>query len=197
MGWGSMRRRQAAHGVALTARPASPQGEAALESLVMELASTVLDLANSEDAASIARLSRDEIERGLDWRWRPPAIRRLIAAPEVAVLCARCRIESSTENLVLLGGFGVMEFGLDRAHLVLLAVEPRLRRRGLARRMLRWLEKSARTAGIGEIDLEVRADNSGARQFYLVEGFSRGDYLPGYYQGRAAAYRMNKKLGNA
>ncbi|MDE0177149.1 MAG: GNAT family N-acetyltransferase [Gammaproteobacteria bacterium] len=162
---------------------------------IMELASTVLDLANSEDAASIARLSRDEIERGLDWRWRPPAIRRLIAAPEVAVLCARCRIESSTENLVLLGGFGVMEFGLDRAHLVLLAVEPRLRRRGLARRMLRWLEKSARTAGIGEIDLEVRADNSGARQFYLVEGFSRGEYLPGYYQGRAAAYRMNKKLG--
>ena len=163
----------------------------------MELASTVLDLANSDDAASIARLSRDEIERGLDWRWRPPAIRRLIAAPEVAVLCARCRIESSAENLELLGGFGVMEFGLDRAHLVLLAVEPKLRRRGLARRMLRWLEKSARTAGIGEIDLEVRADNSGARRFYLVEGFSPGEYLPGYYQGLAAAYRMNKKLGFA
>ena len=172
----------------------------------MELASTVLDLAKSEDAASIARLSRDEIERGLDWRWRPPAIRRLIAAPEVAVLCARCRIASSAETarpsgalgtLDLLGGFGVMEFGLDRAHLVLLAVEPRLRRRGLARRMLRWLEKSARTAGMGEIDLEVRADNSGARQFYVVEGFNRGEYLPGYYQGRAAAYRMNKKLGVA
>ena len=160
----------------------------------MELASTVLDLANSEDAATIARLSRDEIERGLDWRWDPPAIRRLIAAPEVAVLCARCRA-SSAANTVFLGGFGVMEFGLDRAHLVLLAVEPKLRRRGLARRMLRWLEKSALTAGIGEIDLEVRADNTGARQFYLVEGFSRGEYLPGYYQGRAAAYRMNKKLG--
>ena len=163
----------------------------------MELASTVLDLANSEDAASIARLSRDEIERGLDWRWRPPAIRRLIAAPEVAVVCARCRIASSTKDVELLGGFGVMEFGLDRAHLVLLAVEPGLRRCGLARRMLRWLEKSARTAGIGEIDLEVRADNTGARQFYLVEGFKRGEYLPGYYQGRLAAYRMNKRLGNA
>ena len=161
----------------------------------MELDSTVLDLANSEDAASIARLSRDEIERGLDWRWRPPAIRRLIASPEVAVLCARCRIASSMKTVDLLGGFGVMEFGLDRAHLVLLAVEPRLRRRGLARRMLRWLEQSAVTAGIAEIDLEVRADNTGARQFYVVEGFDRGEYLPDYYQGRAAAYRMNKKLG--
>ncbi|MCE2460117.1 MAG: GNAT family N-acetyltransferase [Pseudomonadales bacterium] len=161
----------------------------------MELASTVLDLANSEDAATIARLSRDEIERGLDWRWRPPAIRRLIASPEVAVLCARCRVVSSAKTVEFLGGFGVMEFGLDRAHLVLLAVEPGLRRRGLARRMLRWLEKSALAAGIAEIDLEVRADNTGARQFYLVEGFNRGEYLPGYYQGRLAAYRMNKKLG--
>ena len=161
----------------------------------MELASTTLDLANRNDAAVIARLSRDEIESGLDWRWRPPAIRRLIAAPEVAVLCARCRLVSATRSAELLGGFGVMEFGLDRAHLVLLAVEPGLRRHGLGRRILRWLEKSARTAGIGEIDLEVRADNTGARRFYLVEGFSRGEYLPGYYQGRAAAYRMTKKLG--
>lgn len=160
----------------------------------MELASTVLDLAHSEDAAPIARLSRDEIERGLDWRWQPPAIRRLIAAPEVAVLCARCRLTSAADSMELLGGFGVMEFGLERAHLVLLAVEPKLRRHGLGRRLLRWLEKSARTAGIGEIDLEVRADNTGARQFYVVEGFSRGEYLPGYYQGMAAAYRMTKKL---
>ena len=160
----------------------------------MELASTVLDLAHSEDAAPIARLSRDEIERGLDWRWRPPAIRRLISKPEVAVLCARCRLTSATRSTELLGGFGVMEFGLERAHLVLLAVEPKLRRRGLGRRMLRWLEKSARIAGIGNIDLEVRADNTGARQFYVVEGFSRGEYLPGYYQGRVAAYRMTKKL---
>ena len=163
----------------------------------MELASTVLDLATGDDAATIARLSRDEIERGLDWRWRPPAIRRLIAAPEVAVLCARCRFAPSAKTTEFLGGFGVMEYGLDRAHLVLLAVEPKLRRRGLARRLLRWLEESAVTAGIGEIDLEVRADNNGARQFYLGEGFNRGEYLPGYYQGRLAAYRMNKKLGFA
>ena len=161
----------------------------------MEIASTVLDLASRDDAASIARLSRDEIERGLDWRWRPPAIRRLIADPEVAVLCARCRIESRSAAGILLGGFGIMEFGNDRAHLVLLAVEPGLRRRGLARRILCWLEKSARTAGIGEIRLEVRVDNTGARQFYAVEGFRRGDYLPGFYQGRKSAYRMIKTLG--
>ena len=162
----------------------------------MELASTVLDLANRSDAAPIARLSRDEIEHGLEWRWRPVAIGRLIAAPEVAVLCARCRLEAPPARApaTLLGGFGIMEYGLERAHLVLLAVEPKLRRQGLARRMLRWLEKSARTAGIGEIRLEVRAANTGARQFYDAQGYRRGDYLPGFYQGVESAYRMSKRL---
>lgn len=163
----------------------------------MEIASTVLDLANGEDAASIARMSRDEIERGLDWRWRPPAIRRLIGNPETTVLCARCRIETKpwmVGGRTVLGGFGIMEYGLDRAHLVLLAVAPRLRRQGVARRILGWLEKSARTAGIGEIRLEVRANNSGARKFYVAQGYRVGDHLPGFYQGRAAAYRMWKEL---
>jgi len=164
----------------------------------MEIASTFLSLANQHDAGPIARMSRDEIERGLEWRWRAPAIRRLIVNPEVAVLCARCRVESlatrASSRDLLLGGFGIMEYGHDRAHLVLLAVEPRLRRQGLARQILHWLEKSARVAGIGEIRLEVRADNTGARKFYTTEGFRRGDYLPGFYQGRASAYRMSKQL---
>lgn len=155
----------------------------------MALAATELSLARLEDAPRIARLSRDEIERGLDWRWRPPAIRRLIAHPETAVLCARCRVDGEE----LLGGFGIMEFGLDVAHLVLLAVEPRLRRQGLARRLLGWLEKSACTAGIREIRLEVRADNRDAHKFYEVLGFVRGDYMPGFYQGKVAAYRMTKR----
>ncbi len=161
----------------------------------MEIASTALALATDEDAAAIAKLSRDEIERGLDWRWRPPAIRRMIANPDVAVLCARCRIEPpASAGQTALGGFGIMEFGLERAHLVLLAVQPRLRRQGLARQILNWLETSAHTAGISEIRLEVRADNSGARKFYAALGFRRGDYLPGFYQGREAAFRMTKRL---
>ena len=110
-------------------------------------AATQLELASVEDAVPIARLSRDEIEHGLEWRWQPPAILRLIARPETAVLCARCRFGGAS----VLGGFGVMEFGLERAHLVLLAVAPRLRRRGVARQILAWLEKSADTAGVGEI----------------------------------------------
>ena len=149
-----------------------------------------LELARAEDAAPIARLSRDEIERGLEWLWRPPAIRRLIMRPETAVLCARCCMDGQH----VVAGFGAMEFGIERAHLVLLAVAPRVRRRGVARRILCWLEKSATTAGTREITLEVRSGNRGAGKFYATLGYRRGDYLPGFYQGREAAYRMTKQL---
>ncbi len=156
----------------------------------MDTVATSLGLATVADAAVIARLSRDEIERGLSWRWRPAAIRHLINDPETTVLRARCRRGVTT----VVGGFGIMEFGLERAHLILLAVAPRLRRQGLASGILHWLEGSAITAGIGEIRLEVRADNGGAQKFYIAEGFQRGGYMPGFYQDRVAAYRMTKKL---
>ena len=56
-----------------------------------------------------------------------------------------------------------MEFDLESAHLNLLAVDPIFRRRGIARSLLSWLEKSAKTAGILEITLEVRTMNTGAQ----------------------------------
>lgn len=156
----------------------------------MGVVSTTLELATPRDATAIARLSRNEIERGLPWRWRPNAIRRLIVDAETVVLCARCDIGGAT----VLGGFAAMEFSDERAHLVLLAVAPALRRQGLARALLRWLEKSARTWGAPEIRLEVRANNTGAHKFYAVEGYERGRYLRGFYQGIESAYRMRKKL---
>ena len=156
----------------------------------VDIVPTTLGLATVQDADAIARLSRQEIEHGLPWRWRPDAIRRLIAAPETSVLCARCEIGGETT----LGGFAAMEFSDERAHLVLLAVEPALRRKGMARALLRWLEKSARVWGAPEIRLEVRVGNTGAQKFYIVEGYRRGRYLPGFYQGVESAYRMVKKL---
>lgn len=153
-----------------------------------------LALATSADAAQIARLSRDEIERGLGWRWQPPAIARLIAQADTTVLCARQTDPKLADRPGPLVGFGIMEFGDARAHLLLLATAPSVRRQGLARRIVGWLEKSARTAGLPEIRLEVRCGNTGAQRFYDALGFERQRYLPGFYQGREAAYRMAKAL---
>jgi ribosomal-protein-alanine N-acetyltransferase len=91
-------------------------------------------------------------------------------------------------------GFAIMEFGDERAHLVLLAVQPAQRRKGVGRRLLHWLLESAQTAGIGSVHLELRERNEAARAFYRAMGFSESVRVPGYYRGREAALRMLRVL---
>ncbi len=155
-----------------------------------ELISTELGLAVTAEAPVIARMSRDYIERGLEWRWRTPAILAMIRDADTVVLCARRKDDAG----VHVGGFGIMQFGLETAHLNLLAVTPRLRRQGLAGQLLDWLETTADLAGIKHITLEVRAKNSGARAFYRTRGYQDLEYVPRYYSGREAAFRMRRKL---
>jgi ribosomal-protein-alanine N-acetyltransferase len=83
-----------------------------------------------------------------------------------------------------------MSFGDERAHLVLLAVQPRHRRRGIGRALLTWLLDSATTAGMTSVHLELLEDNVAARAFYRSLGFTETLRLPGYYRGRKAAVRM-------
>ena len=156
----------------------------------METASRKFVLATREDAPTLAAMSRDYIERGLGWRWRAGAIEHLIASPDTVALCARA---ANTPDSAIVG-FGIMQYALDEAHLILLAVRPRLRRRGLAREMLAWLEKTADTAGISKIELEVRERNSGARRFYHRQGYKSGPSIPRYYDGIETAVRMAKQL---
>ena len=156
----------------------------------MELASRELGLATRQDAPALATMSRDYIERGLGWRWRVPAIENLIASPDTVVLCARLPAGKSKRII----GFGIMQYAFDEAHLILLAVHPRMRRRGLAREMLAWLEKTADVAGVKKIKLEVRERNVGARRFYRRQGYVSGDSIPRYYDGIETAVRMDKML---
>lgn len=168
---------------------------------MQQMLAVELGLARRAEAPMLARISRDYIERGLPWRWRGTRIRALIDDPETVVLCARCkplRREDLDEpdNRVLgnLLGFAAMTYQLDRAHLMLLATLPRARRRGIASRLLTWLEKTAITAGVERISLEVRARNSGARAFYREHGYQERDYIPRYYGGEESAFRMTRTL---
>ncbi len=143
------------------------------------------------DAPVIAAMSRDLVERGLSWRWRSNAIRRMIRDPECVVLCGR---NPSDRAANAIDGFGIMQYAAESAHLNLLAVHPAERRTGIARHILEWLEQTASIAGIEQITLEVRARNSGAQAFYAKAGFHRQTYIPRYYDGLEAAYRMRKLL---
>jgi ribosomal-protein-alanine N-acetyltransferase len=138
------------------------------------------------DAPAIASMSRDLIEAGLGWQYRSERVGQLIDDAETVTLVAR-----DGERVI---GFAVMTFGAERAHLVLLAVSPRSRRRGIARRMVHWLLASAVTAGIASIHVELRAQNEAAYAFYRSLDFVETLRLPGYYRRRETAIRMMRML---
>jgi ribosomal-protein-alanine N-acetyltransferase len=145
-----------------------------------------LRAAHRSEATAIASLSRLHVEHGLRWRWTPPRVRKQIEDPDTMTLVA-----SAAGHIA---GFAIMHFGDLRAHLVLIAVEPRYRRSGVGGALLRWLEASCVTAGIQDIRLEVRAGNQLAQRFYRNRGFTVMGLIPGYYDRREAAVIMERKL---
>jgi ribosomal-protein-alanine N-acetyltransferase len=139
-------------------------------------------LAQRGDAATIAAMSRDFVEAGLGWHYKPAVIARLICDPETITIVAcdaRC-----------IAGFSILSLASDRAHLVLLAVRPEARRRGIAGRMLRWVLASAAVAGVASVHVELREANAAAIALYRSAGFTEAFRLPGYYRGRETAIRM-------
>jgi len=141
-----------------------------------------LEPARIADAALLAAMTRELIEHGLKPAWGAARIGWHVRHPESIVLTARLGLT--------VAGFAIMRYGDDTAHLNLLAVAPAHRRRGVARRLLQWLEASALTAGCFRIGLELRAGNEAARAFYRALGYCELGEIGGYYQGVETAIRM-------
>ena len=133
-------------------------------------------LAGARDARPIARLSRDCIEQGLGWRWTEARVRFCMRHPAINVAVAR---EGDA-----LAGFGIMEYGDEEAHLLLFAVHPRHRRKGVGAALVRWLETTALVAGIGLVRLEARVDNPAARGFYRALGYTEVGVISAFYRSR-------------
>ena len=143
-------------------------------------------LARPEDAADIAAMSRELIERGLPWNWRPGRVLRAIADPDTNV--AVVRMEGA------LVGFGIMEYLEADAYLSLLAVSPASQRRGIGSSLLRWLESSARVAGARRIRVEARRDNVPARTFYNELGYHEIAIRHGRYSDGVDGVLLEKWL---
>lgn len=152
----------------------------------MNATALTLRLATHADATQIAAMSRIFVEDGLRWTWRPAKVEAQIAKRDTTVLVA---LDGRH-----MAGFAIMHFDDDAAHLNLLTVHPEYRRTGVGRRLLRWLEKSARTAGIFSVALEVREKNHEARCFYQALGYRETTTLHRYYQGEEDAIRMHHDL---
>ena len=150
--------------------------------IIMDLSDITLEIGADRDIPIVAEMSRDLIEYGLPWSWTSTRIMRCMQSRESIFLIAT--------NKDLIAGFALMELRDEYAHLNLFAVAPGFRRIGLGARMLSWLEVSARTSGVFDIFLEVRADNSDARTFYRKMGYRTVAWLPSYYQKRFNGVRM-------
>ena len=151
-------------------------------------AAITLELARPPDAPVIARMSRDLVEAGLGWKYQVPTVLRAIADAATLTLVARDRC-----NAAGLAGFAMAHFGDERAHLVLLAVQPSHQRQGIGRKLMQWLLASATTAGIIHIELELRAGNLAALRFYNAVGFGEIARVAGYYR-QESAIRMRRTL---
>ena len=160
--------------------------------------SVTIRIAEPGDARAIAEMSRDHIESGLGWRYDPAHILRAMRRRETVVLAASGRPTYVAGARPALAGFAIMDFGDERAHLVLLAVRPSHRRLGIGQRLLDWLLESARCAGMASIHLELRAGNDAARRFYRAMGFYETVLVPGYYRSgegkKEGALRMLRVL---
>lgn len=145
-----------------------------------------IHLAKATDAMQIANLSRVAIEHGLPWGWTESRVRQSIgdASTNVAVLRDKGRVIA----------FGIMKYGQDTAHLLLLAVQLAHRRLGIGAEVLAWLEKVARTAGIRRVKAEVRADNTAARSFYRKHGYHQTRHVSGMYHGLLDGVCLEKLL---
>jgi ribosomal protein S18 acetylase RimI-like enzyme len=148
-----------------------------------------LRLACPSDARAIAELSRREIEHGLPWRWTTPRVLRAIRDHGTNVVVAL--------HQDVLIGFGIMVYAEDTAHLSLLAVTPIARQRGIGGALLAWLEAVAVAAGVRQIELEARQDNTVALAFYAQRGYRTAETMIGYYLGMEDGVRLCKELASS
>ena len=149
-------------------------------------AAVVVRLASESHASQIAEMSCEYIEYGLGWRWTETRVGRAID-------------DQDTNAVVVLDGsdvrgFGIMSYSERHAHLLLLAVQPKHRRKGMASAILGWLESAARASGAERILVECRRANDPARCLCLDHGYHEKSIEEAMYRQQEDGIRLEKWL---
>ncbi len=106
--------------------------------------------------------------------WRRDTFLNLIDRPGIELLV----LEDRTEGVV---GYAVLWCILDQGELANVAVTPRLRGKGLGRRLMSRVMEVARERGVEKLYLEVRVSNDAALELYRSLGFAEVGIRKGYY----------------
>ena len=144
--------------------------------------------ARLSDAATLAALHAGAFRHG----WSEAEFERLLA--DRSVLCHLARASGGTGPVV---GFVIARIVEDEAEILMVAVAPRERGRGLAGRLIaRHLGRLA-ARGVHRVFLEVDEGNDAALRLYARAGFQKVGRRPGYYErpeGNAAALLLRRDL---
>lgn len=79
----------------------------------------------------------------------------------------------------------------NRARIMLFAVQPEYRNKGIGKQLLDSFRMRAMMEGMSAITLEVRTTNVPARKFYRKNGFTETMLLKNYYRDGGEGVRMD------
>lgn len=126
------------------------------------------------DLPLIDALMRDSFDPRFGEAWNASQTSGMMALPGIWLTLATLNGASA--------GFALSRSILEDAELLLLAVRPIMRGRGVGRALLRAVMHDAKERGATQLHLEVRAGNE-AIQLYRQEGFVKLGERPRYYRG--------------
>ncbi len=94
----------------------------------------------------------------------------------------------------IIGVLVAVIFAPKETRILLMAVRPESRNRGIGTMMLNELISRCFRMDIKTVNLEVRVTNERAIRFYKTHGFETLSLLPSFYEDGGAGYHMRKML---
>ncbi len=129
---------------------------------------------NAGDIAVVETAMAEAFDPRFGEAWTRSQCLGIMAMPGVWLTLARIGGE--------VAGFALTRAILDEAELLLIAVRPAFRRRGVGAALLRGVIADARGRNVKRLHLEVRAGNP-AVALYVAQGFAQVGARRDYYRG--------------
>ncbi|KTT72440.1 ribosomal protein S18-alanine N-acetyltransferase [Sphingomonas endophytica] len=126
------------------------------------------------DAEAVDRIMGAAFDPRYGEAWTRSQCIGILAMPGVWLTLAR------VDDVVV--GFALVRAIMDEAELLLIAVDPAARRRGVGAALLRGVIAECDGRGVARLHLEVRANNP-AVALYAAHGFVRAGVRRDYYRG--------------
>ena len=142
----------------------------------MATRSVTLRRGDARDIEAVAALTEAAFDPRYGEAWTQGQCLGVLAMPGVALTLASVDDERA--------GFAMVRTILDEAELLLLAVAPALRRRGVGTALLRAAIGELTATGVAQLHLEVRAGNE-AVALYRAHGLNKVGERRDYYRGTA------------